>query len=103
MKRRITIAAKKPPAERTRQTRWDKRNLRTVSTHLTKKQAALLKMICYTNHTTPYHLLRTASLDYIKRYLHHLELAGVPVPPTPEVSPEGAPDGPVPGHQPRKR
>ncbi len=91
------------PTERTRQARWDRRNLRTVSTHLTTKQAALLKMICYTNHTTPYRLLRTVSLAYINRYLHRLKLGGAPAPPTPEVSPEGEPDGPVPGHQPRKR
>ena len=50
---------------RNRQRTWDKKHLRTVSTHLTYKDWARLQMICEAEGTKPYRLLR----DYLKHYM----------------------------------
>ncbi len=44
--------------DRERQAAWDKRNLRTVSTHLTVQQAERVKLWCRQNDITPYRLLK---------------------------------------------
>ena len=46
------------PRQRGRQARWDRRNLRTISTHLTVQEAVQLQRICNTMGITPYHLLK---------------------------------------------
>ena len=38
--------------------KWDKRNLRTVSTHVSVPQAARFRRYCRRAGTTPYHELR---------------------------------------------
>lgn len=50
--------------ERTRQTKWDKRHLKTVSCHLTYREYARLQAICYAEGTKPYRLIR----DYLRYY-----------------------------------
>lgn len=57
---------------REKQAVWDRRNLRTVSTHLTVQEADALDVICGINHITKYDLLHGFLLDY-------LEDNGVPV------------------------
>lgn len=57
---------------RERQAAWDRRNLRTVSTHLTVQEADALDVICGINHISKYDLLREFLLDY-------LEANGVPI------------------------
>ena len=57
---------------RERQEAWDRRNLRTVSTHLTRQEADALDVICCMNRVTKYELLHGVLLDY-------LEENGVPV------------------------
>lgn len=57
---------------RERQAAWDRRNLRTVSTHLTVQEADALDVICGINRVTKYDLLHEFLLDY-------LEANGVPV------------------------
>lgn len=44
--------------ERERQAKWDRRNLRTVSTHLTVKEARELKEFCQRRGISPYALVR---------------------------------------------
>ncbi len=51
---------------RDRQAAWDKRNLRTVSTHLTVQQAETLKAWCRENGITPYHLLKNILLSIVR-------------------------------------
>ncbi|HIR20284.1 MAG TPA: hypothetical protein IAB33_08375 [Candidatus Pelethomonas intestinigallinarum] len=46
------------PGRRNRQARWDRRNLRTVSTHVSVQQAARFGRWCRRQGTTPYHELR---------------------------------------------
>lgn len=43
--------------ERSRQYRWDRRNIRTVSTHLTVRDAERLKDLCKIHRISRYHLL----------------------------------------------
>lgn len=57
---------------REKQAVWDRRNLRTVSTHLTVQEANALDVICGINHVTKYDLLHEFLLEY-------LEDNGVPV------------------------
>lgn len=57
---------------REKQEAWDRRNLRTVSTHLTVQEADALDVICGINHISKYDLLHEFLLDY-------LEANGVPV------------------------
>ena len=45
--------AKKPP---TRQDRWRKKHMRTISTRLTRKQAERLEIACFWVGITPYKL-----------------------------------------------
>lgn len=49
--------------DRSRQAKWDKRNLRTVSTHVSLEQADRFRRACSRNRTTPYAALR----DYVLR------------------------------------
>ncbi len=51
--------------ERTRQAAWDKRKLRTVSTHLTVAEHARLQRICEIEGTTPYKVLQ----EYLQYYV----------------------------------
>ena len=44
--------------ERGRQAAWDRRNLRTVSTHLTVAEAQELKEFCRRRGISQYHLIR---------------------------------------------
>ena len=44
--------------ERERQAKWDRRNLRTVSTHLTVKEARALKEFCQRRGISQYALVR---------------------------------------------
>lgn len=44
--------------ERERQAAWDRRNLRTVSTHLTVKEAEKLQEYCNRREISQYHLIR---------------------------------------------
>lgn len=44
---------------------WDKRNLRTVSTHLRVHEALALRRVCDAHGTTPYALVRAFLLHYI--------------------------------------
>ena len=44
--------------ERERQAKWDRRNLRTVSTHLTVKEARELKEFCQRRGISQYALVR---------------------------------------------
>lgn len=55
--------------ERTRQAAWDKRKLRTVSTHLTAAQYDRLRRVCELEGTTPYKLLQT----YLRYYVQSTE------------------------------
>lgn len=52
--------------DRQRQAAWDKRNLRTVSTHLTVQDAETLKAWCRENDITPYHLLKNILLSIVR-------------------------------------
>lgn len=56
----------KPVEKRHRQAKWDKRNLRTVSTHLTVNEAFELKRICRLAGIRPYRLLRRYLLRIIE-------------------------------------
>lgn len=44
--------------DRTRQAKWDKRNLRTVSTHVSREEAARFRRACRRTGTTAYAELR---------------------------------------------
>ena len=48
----------KKSGDRTRQAKWDRRNLRTVSTHVSVQEAARFKRYCRRTGTTPYNELR---------------------------------------------
>lgn len=63
---------RKNQRRRERQEAWDRRHLRTVSTHLTVQEADALDVICGINRVTKYDLLHGFLLDY-------LEANGVPV------------------------
>lgn len=45
---------------------WDRRNLKTVSTHLRSEEAEALKCICDTLGTTPYKVMRDHLLYIIR-------------------------------------
>ena len=51
--------------ERDRQEDWDRRNLRTVSTHLTVRQAKQLQKYCDRHGVSRYHLLK----DFLLRLI----------------------------------
>lgn len=51
--------------ERQRQKRWDKRRLRTISTHISLRDYEALRWRCEREGTTPYKLLQEA----VQRYL----------------------------------
>lgn len=53
--------------DRARQARWDRRNLRTVSTHLTVQEAEKLKRICREAGIARYHLIRWFLLSLIRK------------------------------------
>ena len=57
-------------ATKERQTAWDRRNLRTVSTHLRREDAEDLKLMCYHYGTTPYALVRDFLLSYLDAGRH---------------------------------
>ena len=67
-----TVRERERQRRRERQEAWDRRNLRTVSTHLTRQEADALDVICCINRVTKYDLLHGFLLDY-------LEENGVPV------------------------
>lgn len=67
-----TVRERERQRRRERQEAWDRRNLRTVSTHLTRQEADALDVICCMNRVTKYDLLHGFLLDY-------LEENGVPV------------------------
>ena len=46
------------PYRRERQARWDRRYLRTISTHLPVDEALRFKSLCYRRNTTPYEVLQ---------------------------------------------
>ena len=50
--------------QRGRQERWDRRNLMTVSTHVSREQAAKFRKACETAGATPYHVLREFVMSY---------------------------------------
>ena len=51
--------------ERSRQARWDRRYLKTVSCHLTTRQYDTLRIICEAEGTTPYKVIQ----DYLRHYI----------------------------------
>lgn len=51
--------------ERQRQKRWDKRRLRTISTHISLRDYEALRWRCEREGTTPYKVLQEA----VERYL----------------------------------
>ena len=51
--------------ERKRQSRWDRRHLVTVSTHLTDREHDLLRAACRADNTTPYAIVRDFLYAYI--------------------------------------
>ena len=53
---------------RGRQSKWDRRNLRTVSTHVTTREAEALRRICGRRGTTPYALLRRFVRQVIRQW-----------------------------------
>lgn len=52
--------------DRTRQAKWDRRNLRTVSTHLTVGEAKTLHRICSEAGISRYHLLHWFLISIIR-------------------------------------
>ena len=50
--------------KRGRQARWDRRNLVTVSTHVSREQAARFRKACAIAGATPYHVLREFIMSY---------------------------------------
>lgn len=52
--------------ERSRQYEWDKRNLRTISTHVTVQEAEKFKEACNRKKVSPYHVVREYVLQYTK-------------------------------------
>ena len=59
------ILKPRKPFERARQAAWDKRNLRTVSTHVTRREAGTFKLMCRRRGTTPYTVLQNFVRAYI--------------------------------------
>lgn len=55
--------------ERQRQSRWDRRHLVTVSTHLTARQHEILTAACRAEGTTPYRIVR----DFLQEYVDAAE------------------------------
>lgn len=55
--------AKKPP---TRQDRWRKKHMRTISTRLTRKQAERLESACFWVGVTPYRLAQNLLLNWLR-------------------------------------
>ena len=51
--------------QRPRQEEWDRRNLKTISTHLTRQEATRLKALCAAAGISPYRLLRRFLLKVI--------------------------------------
>ena len=51
---------------RERQSKWDRRHLVTVSTHLNDRDYDLLRAACRADCTTPYKLVRDFLQDYIE-------------------------------------
>jgi len=78
-------------------TDWTKRNLRTVSTHLTVPQAKELQAICRRHGTKPYRLLRDYLLEVIQedRITRYVGPAGSDTATSCDLKPGGAP-APVP-------
>lgn len=60
--------------ERARQAAWDKRKLRTVSTHLTVAEYELLQQVCERKGKTPYHVLREYLQHYISAAMRNLQI-----------------------------
>lgn len=58
--------SEKQRRRRDRQIEWDRRHLRTVSTHLTRMEADALDVVCRMNRTTKYNLLHDFLIDYLK-------------------------------------
>lgn len=52
-------------SDKPRQRKWDKKHLRTVSTHLRAEEVQRLRMLCLVNCVTPYALLR----DWLRAYI----------------------------------
>ena len=50
--------------KRPRQARWDARNLQTVSTHVTREQAAQFRRACSTLGASPYSVLQKFVLSF---------------------------------------
>ena len=50
---------------RERQSKWDRRHLVTVSTHLNDRDYDLLRAACRADYTTPYKLVR----DFLQGYI----------------------------------
>jgi hypothetical protein len=55
--------AKKPP---TRQDRWRKKHMRTISTRLTRKQAERLEIACFWVGITPYKLAQNLLMNWLR-------------------------------------
>ena len=51
---------------RDRQQKWDRANLRTISTHLPREMAENLKILCKNRGITPYMLLRNYLLKVLQ-------------------------------------
>lgn len=62
----LQYAEKMAGRDRHRQAAWDRRNLRTVSTHLTRQQAGRLQKICAKRGISQYNLIRRFLLAYIQ-------------------------------------
>ena len=52
--------------ERPRQARWDRRNLRTISTHVSSEEAVRLSRLCQDRGTTVYHLMKAYALSVLE-------------------------------------
>lgn len=62
---------------RSRQYKWDRRNLRTVSTHVTRQEAELFRLACDRRGTTPYKVLHDVVLQYVRCFTSPEEKAKV--------------------------
>ncbi len=51
---------------RARQEKWDRRNLRTLSTHVSKQEADRFKAACKRQKNSPYYVLKNYVLQYTK-------------------------------------
>lgn len=58
---------RKKDAELTRQQRWDKKNMVTISTRLSKKDAEKFVEMCKNEHKTVYTWLREKCLEGIRQ------------------------------------